>query len=101
MAKPKLTAMADLKAAFGAPFDDMSNLIDTMRTKANEITEFNKNSAGNDDLGKTYHKQVDDPTTNLDKLLQQVRDAVDNAGHQGQNTTDLLNAADQNAKDSA
>lgn len=96
----KLTALADLKKAFNE-FGAMSDLIDTMRNKADEINQFNKGAAGDDELGKTYHSQVDQPTTDLTTLLKQVRDAVDNVGQQGQNASNILDNADQNAKDQA
>ncbi len=94
----KLTALQDLKKSFDN-FDEMSKLIDDIRSKTDEIERYNKEAGGGDDLGKQYHSTVDGPSKNLSALFKKVRDTVDNAGKQGSDTSDLLNAADQNAKD--
>jgi hypothetical protein len=94
----RLTALSDLKKAF-ANFDDMSRLIDDMRGKADEINKYNKNSAGDDDVGKQYHTTVDKPTKNLTDLLASVRKRVDQVGVAGQDTSDQMQNADQNGAD--
>lgn len=94
-----LTALADLKSAFG-DFGDTSIKIDEMNTKIDEINQYNVDAAGHDDLGTTYHGQIDAPTKTLTTLLKHVRDAVNSAGQQGQNASASLDAADQDNKDS-
>ncbi|MDH6108932.1 methyl-accepting chemotaxis protein [Kitasatospora sp. MAP12-15] len=96
----QLVALADLKKSF-ADFGSMSDTIDRMRKNVDQITAYNKGSAGSDEIGQTYHSQVDKPTSDLSDLLKQVRDTVDNLGQQGKNTSDLLNNADENAKNQA
>lgn len=94
MAK-RLMALSDLKQAF-AKFEDMSRLIDDMRRNADEINKYNKSSAGDDDIGQTYHSNVDVPTKNLTELLGTVRTRVDSIGVTGQKTSDEFQNADQN-----
>ncbi|GLY73788.1 hypothetical protein [Actinoallomurus iriomotensis] len=94
----RLTAASDLKKAF-AEFDDMSRLIDDMRLKADEINKYNKESAGDDDVGKQYKSTVDTPTKNLTELLATVRTRVDQVGVTGQDTSDQFQNADENGKD--
>jgi hypothetical protein len=94
----KFTALSDLKSAFGN-FDDMTALLSTMQLKVDEINTFNKNSAGQDDIGKQYHQTVDAPTKNITALLGQVRDAIDKVGIHGQQSTDLFNKTDQDNTD--
>lgn len=94
----QFSALADLKAAFGK-FDDMSKLLDDMRGKVDEINKYNKDSAGNDDIGKQYHQTVDQPTSDLTDLLTQVRQAVDKVSAGGKNATDLFNNTDQDLTD--
>ncbi|MFF3004957.1 hypothetical protein ACFVTF_19360 [Kitasatospora sp. NPDC057940] len=97
MAKPQLTAMADLKEKF-AKFGPLSDTIEEVRRWTDEINEFNKTSAGNDDIGKEYHKNVDGPTADLDDLFKKVRDKVEGAGTKGQRTSEMLKNADEEAR---
>ncbi|WP_035792361.1 hypothetical protein [Kitasatospora mediocidica] len=96
----KLVALADLKNAF-SHFGAMSDTVDRMLKNTDQINLYNKGAAGTDEIGQTYHSQVDKPTADLTSLLKQVRDTVDNLGQQGQNTSDLLHNADENAKNQA
>jgi hypothetical protein len=88
-----LTALSDLKSAFGE-FEPMSDLINTMQNYLDEITSYNKEAAGNDGIGQTYHQSVDTPTKNLTDLMKQVHDAVFAVGVNGQDTADAYNQAD-------
>ncbi|MFD0278102.1 hypothetical protein ACFVHB_29925 [Kitasatospora sp. NPDC127111] len=97
MAK-KLTALSDLES-FGQ-FDDITELMDGIKLRVKEINEFNTESAGRDDIGKNYHAKVDKPTENLTDLLNEVRKTLDSARKGGKHTSNLLNNADQDAKDS-
>ncbi|RSS83743.1 hypothetical protein [Streptomyces sp. WAC06614] len=96
----RLTALSDLKTAF-ADFDAMSTLVDGMRRRADEINKLNKTAAGDDEIGKRYHKSVDTGTTNLTSLLKTVRESLDRAGVAGQNASDRFTKADQEAADLA
>ncbi|MDH6143817.1 MULTISPECIES: hypothetical protein [Kitasatospora] len=96
----QFTALSDLKSAFGK-FGDMSDLLDRMRGRVDEINAFNKNAAGDDDIGKQYHQTVDKPTADLTDLLDGVRKAIDKVGQHGQDSTDQFNSADQDNTDSA
>ncbi|WP_371493763.1 hypothetical protein OG871_01840 [Kitasatospora sp. NBC_00374] len=95
MAK-QLTALQDLNAAF-AKFPDMSDLVDLMGRRADEIDKFNKESAGNDDIGKTYHKNADSPTRILHSLIKGVRNTLNSAGMTGQQAAALFDNANEDA----
>ncbi|WP_035841680.1 hypothetical protein [Kitasatospora azatica] len=94
----RFTALSELKTAFGK-FGEMSDLLDRMRGKVGEINKFNKDSAGQDDIGKQYHQTVDRPTKDLTDLLTQVRESVDKVGENGKDATDQFTNTDQNLKD--
>ncbi|TYC70450.1 hypothetical protein [Streptomyces sp. CB01881] len=95
MAK-QLTAMSDLYAAF-AKFPELSALVDLMGTRADAIDGFNRDSAGNDDIGKTYHKNADAPTQILHSLIKGVRNTLNSAGTSGQHAAALFDNANEDA----
>jgi hypothetical protein len=99
VAKPKLVALSDLKAFDN--FQPMSDTIDDILRRVREINDYNKGAAGNDDTGKAYHKQVDNPTVELTKLFNTLHETIQSAGTSGQDTSKILNKADDDAKDSA
>ncbi|MFD5434066.1 hypothetical protein ACFWJ4_18165 [Kitasatospora sp. NPDC127067] len=97
MAKPKLTALSDLTDKF-SKYPELSDLFHEFEVKTGEINEYNKNSAGHDEIGTTYHDNVDEPTTSITELFKKVRKTVESAGRGGTNTSNILNDADQDAK---
>jgi len=92
----QLTSLEDLKAKFGK-YPELADLFKEIEAKIREINEYNKNSAGHDQLGKTYHENVDEATATLTELFKKVWQAVENAGQGGQNTADILNNGDDQA----
>ncbi|WP_406207957.1 hypothetical protein OH807_35840 [Kitasatospora sp. NBC_01560] len=92
----ELTALEDLDKAF-RNFRPMSALVDGMVLKVDEIDNFNKNSAGNDDIGKEYHKNADKPTAVLISLIKRVRKTLDSAGMTGEQAAALFSNADDDA----
>ncbi|MFE9426017.1 hypothetical protein ACFYNO_24000 [Kitasatospora sp. NPDC006697] len=94
----RFTALSDLKTAF-SKFGDMSALIDEVHTKISDINDFNKKSAGDDDIGKQYHQTVDQPTRDLSDLVDQVRKAVAKVGENGKTAKDLFDSTDSDLTD--
>ncbi|MCU7825980.1 hypothetical protein [Kitasatospora sp. DSM 101779] len=92
----RLTSLEDLKSKF-AKYPELADLFKEIEAKTREINQYNKSSAGNDDLGKTYHQQVDEPTSIITELFKKVQQAVENAGQGGKNTADILNDGDDRA----
>ncbi|GAB7186957.1 hypothetical protein ATKI12_6788 [Kitasatospora sp. Ki12] len=92
----KLTALSDLIHKF-AKYPELADLFKEIQAKTTEINEFNKNSAGHDELGKTYHENVDEPTTTITELFAKVQHTVDTAGKGGKNTSQIMNDADHEA----
>ncbi|WP_329569259.1 hypothetical protein [Kitasatospora sp. NBC_01266] len=95
----KLTALSDLKATFAKNFPLMTQKLDEMQEKVTWVSQNNDKAAGDDDLGKQYKSQVTAPTKNLSDLIQQLNTTLQSAGQEGQNTSDVLNKGDQDAKD--
>lgn len=93
----KLTKLEDLKTRF-AQFGEMTDLIARIRKRADEINDYNINSAGHDEIGKEYHKNADEPTKGLLDLFASVEKEVGDISVNGQNTTTILDNADEEAK---
>ncbi|MFJ9693897.1 hypothetical protein [Kitasatospora sp. NPDC101183] len=91
-----LTALSDLEAKF-SKFHEMSDLISTIKGKTDEINRYNKSSAGNDEIGKQYHENVDKPTDGVIKLFAKVSEVLDSAGQGGKNASRILGEADHDA----
>ncbi|MEU9041658.1 MULTISPECIES: hypothetical protein [unclassified Kitasatospora] len=95
----KLTALSDLKDKFGK-YPQLADLFTDIETWTGQINLYNKESAGNDEIGKKYHENVDAPTESIIKLLKSVRSTVESAGTGGTNTANILNDADHEAGNS-
>jgi hypothetical protein len=89
----KLTVLADLQEF--SKFGDASDVLARMQKKVDEINKFNKDAAGNDDIGKQYHQTVDQPTKDLTDLLGQVSDALQKVRESGKKASHLFNNTDQ------
>ncbi|WP_031069275.1 hypothetical protein [Streptomyces sp. NRRL WC-3742] len=96
----ELKALSDLESKF-AKFHEMSDLITLIKGKTDEINRYNKSSAGNDDIGKQYHENVDRPTEGVIKLFSRVSEVLDSAGQGGRNASQILNDADHDASGQA
>jgi uncharacterized protein YoxC len=96
----RFLATSDLKSHFDTLKNEAASLLGDMQAKVKEINDFNTNAAGHDDIGKQYHSTVDDPTTSITTLLDQVRTALDKIGANGQDAADLFNKTDQDLTDS-
>ncbi|MFD4656760.1 hypothetical protein ACFWP2_14170 [Kitasatospora sp. NPDC058444] len=93
----QLNIGADLDAKF-KKFAPLSDILDDIGRRCDEINTFNKESAGNDEIGKTYHENVDSATVDLVKLLATVGDEVEKLGLKGRRTSLILHNADEDAR---
>lgn len=93
-----LETPSDLKAKFGH-FDDLVNLISTMQGTLQRIAGANSQAVGDDEIGKQYHKTVDQPTQDLTGLMQDVSNTVNMTGQAGQDTSDGFANADEAGTD--
>ncbi|MEV4560476.1 hypothetical protein AB0K51_26255 [Kitasatospora sp. NPDC049285] len=95
MAK-KLKALSDLKAYFGN-YEDFEHRLKNLNTSIVHLNKLNKTSAGNDDIGKQYHQQVDKPTEDLTKTVGYIGTSLGRVGTAGKTTADQLQTADDDA----
>ncbi|MFJ9443428.1 hypothetical protein ACIRRH_16375 [Kitasatospora sp. NPDC101235] len=93
----QLNASADLENKF-KKFERVSEILDDIGRRSDEINTFNKESAGNDEIGKTYHENVDSATVDLVKLFATVSTEVEKLGLKGRRTSVMLHNADEDAK---
>ncbi|MGA5498078.1 hypothetical protein ACPCSP_27350 [Streptomyces cinereoruber] len=91
-----LKVLSDLKGKFAHYEDYQRCLTDLSRTIV-EINRINKESAGQDEIGKTYHKHVDRPTENLTETLAYVTKRLGAVTEAGKETTDTMAKADEEA----
>ncbi|MEU1285411.1 hypothetical protein [Kitasatospora sp. NPDC005856] len=93
----QLNIGADLDAKF-KKFEPLSDILDDIGRRCDEINTFNKESAGNDEIGKTYHENVDSATVDLVKLFATVSTEVEKLGLKGRRTSLILHNADEDAR---
>ncbi|MFE7527468.1 hypothetical protein ACFU7Y_17365 [Kitasatospora sp. NPDC057542] len=93
----QLNVGADLDAKF-KKFAPLSDILDDIGRRCDEINTFNKESAGNDEIGKTYHENVDSATVDLVKLFATVSTEVEKLGLKGRRTSLILHNADEDAR---
>ncbi|MBD0671490.1 hypothetical protein ACIQOW_14300 [Kitasatospora sp. NPDC091335] len=93
----QLNASADLQNKFKR-FARVSEILDDIGRRTDEINTFNKESAGHDEIGKTYHDNVDGATADLFRLFRQVSTEVEKLGLKGQRTSVILQNAEDDAK---
>ncbi|MEE1788489.1 hypothetical protein PUR71_37155 [Streptomyces sp. SP17BM10] len=86
-------ATAQLGSSF-AELGSMKTLLDQMNTKIVQIGEYNRDSAGHDEIGKSYHETVDGPTKNLIELMDQVGQVVQKLSENGGNAAKLFTKTD-------
>ncbi|GHJ94045.1 MULTISPECIES: hypothetical protein [Streptomyces] len=91
-----LKVLSDLKNKFSHYEDYQRCLSDLSRTIV-EINRINKESAGQDEIGKTYHKQVDRPTENLTETLSYVTKRLGMVTEAGKETSDTMAKSDEEA----
>ncbi|MFE6745471.1 hypothetical protein ACFVGM_06415 [Kitasatospora purpeofusca] len=89
-----------MKKAF-AEFTELKELLKEIETEVETINRLNKSVGGNDEIGKQYHEQIDEPTTNLTELIKKVRQVVGTVGENGEKLADKLDRADDLATEIA
>jgi hypothetical protein len=95
-----LVALSDLKSKF-ADWDNMADLISRMQQTLVELENINKTAAGSDSIGQQYTQAVEQPTQDLATAMGDVHDTVYLTGLNGQNTSDSLNQANEEAREVA
>ncbi|MET9347291.1 hypothetical protein [Streptomyces termitum] len=91
-----LKVLSDLKGKFAHYEDYQRCLTDLSRTIV-EINRINKESAGQDEIGKTYHQQVDKPTENLTETLAYVTKRLGVVSDAGKETSETMAKSDEEA----
>ncbi|MFE0699689.1 hypothetical protein [Streptomyces sp. NPDC058872] len=95
MAK-ELKVLENLKDHF-ANYDAYVRCLSDLGVTIDKINKFNKDSAGTDTIGETYHQQVDEPTENLTETVKYVRQRLGLVTDAGKETSDVMNQADEDA----
>ncbi|MFB7473495.1 hypothetical protein [Kitasatospora sp. NPDC056184] len=85
-----------MKKSFGE-FTELKELLKEIEENVKIINRLNKSVGGNDEIGKQYHAQVDNPTANLEELLKKVRQVVASVGENGERLADKLDRANDDA----
>ncbi|GAA4881301.1 hypothetical protein [Kitasatospora terrestris] len=93
----RLNVGGDLEEKF-KKFGPLADILTDISNRCVEINEFNRNSAGHDEIGKTYHENVDKPTADLVKLFTLVSSEVELLGIKGRLSSRILHNAGEDAK---
>ncbi|MGW5848689.1 hypothetical protein ACWFQ8_12180 [Streptomyces sp. NPDC055254] len=91
-----LRVLSDLKNKF-AHYDDYQRCLSEINRMIVEINRINKESAGQDEIGKVYHQQVDKPTENLTETITYIRKRLGLVVEAGNETTETMGNADDEA----
>ncbi|MEV0533948.1 hypothetical protein [Kitasatospora sp. NPDC050463] len=92
------TAM--LKQSF-AEFFELKKLTAKVLADAKFINDANLAVGGHDEIGKQYHQQVDEGTTNLYELILKISSTMGSVGENGEVLAETLDRADQHSLDLA
>ncbi|MER5352519.1 hypothetical protein ABT093_19580 [Kitasatospora sp. NPDC002551] len=85
-----------MKRSF-AEFGELKDVLADIHENVKIINKLNKSVGGNDEIGKQYHEQVDDPTHNLEELLKKVTQVVGSVGENGERLSDSFDRANEDA----
>ncbi|MFI9005898.1 hypothetical protein ACIGNX_01535 [Actinosynnema sp. NPDC053489] len=97
----RYTSLPDLKRRF-TQFHEISSITQRLRLRLDHIHEENRTAAGTDDeVAKTYHKQVDGPANNLSEFVSQIQQNFWLYGDKGVTTSTYFDVAEDNATDTA
>ncbi|MFF0205167.1 hypothetical protein [Streptomyces sp. NPDC005017] len=91
-----LKVLGDLKNKF-AHYDDYQRCLTDLSRAIVQINKINKESAGQDEIGKAYHQQVDRPTVSLTETLEYVNKRLGTIVDAGNQTADTMTNADEEA----
>jgi CHASE3 domain sensor protein len=92
----ELRVLSSLKNKF-AYYDDYERCLADLNRSIVEINRINKESAGQDTIGKTYHQQVDKPTENLTETIKYIRKRLGSVVEAGNDTVDTMKNSDDEA----
>lgn len=91
-----LKVLGDLKGKFQY-YDEYKRCLTDLSRTIVEINRINKESAGQDEIGKTYHQQVDGPTENLTETLAYITKRLGTVVDAGNETSDEMKKSDEEA----
>ncbi|MER8236239.1 hypothetical protein ACIRQY_17845 [Streptomyces sp. NPDC101490] len=91
-----LKVLSDLKSKF-AHYEDYQRCLTDLSRAIVEINRINKESAGQDEIGTTYHQQVDKPTENLTETLAYISKRLGAVTDAGKETSDTMAKSDEEA----
>ncbi|SOB82719.1 hypothetical protein [Streptomyces sp. 1331.2] len=97
MADQGVTAKTSMLKRSFAEFFELRDMVDKISLEAKHINDMNLTVGGNDEIGKQYHKQVDEGTKNLTDLLRTIHATMLSVGENGE----VLAATLDNANDQA
>ncbi|MEU3570044.1 hypothetical protein AB0E96_16715 [Kitasatospora sp. NPDC036755] len=93
----QLNVGGDMEAKF-KKFAPLADIILDIQDRSGNINDANTDAAGNDEIGKTYHDNVDSATADLVKLFNTVGTEVEKLGVKGRRSIRILHSADEDAK---
>ncbi|MFD3995991.1 hypothetical protein [Streptomyces sp. NPDC058548] len=96
----KLKALGDLKRYF-AQYEEFDAGLKSLQRRIEIVNRLNKNSAGDDQIGKQYHSQVDAPTKNLTDTIAHISKVLGRVSTAGSVTTTSLDNADEQSTNEA
>ncbi|MER8041262.1 hypothetical protein [Streptomyces sp. NPDC094032] len=90
----------DLKKRF-QHYDQYKTCLDDLNRMITRVNDLNKTSAGDDEIGRAYHQQVDKPTQNLTETIAGVRKRLGVIVEGGYDTVDTMKKADEDSAEAA
>lgn len=97
MAKEQLVALSDLKSRF-SEFAKIADITADLKSTLEQINTANATAAGTDDeIAKTYHEKIKEPTEGLVDLVDGIAKMLDLTGDNGATVADGFTTADDAA----
>jgi hypothetical protein len=91
----------DLKKRFNE-FDRIASITKSLQKNIDAINQENIDAAGQDDVtARTYHSQVNGPTTDLSNLVSDISELFGLTGDQGKAAADVLQQGEDAASQEA
>ncbi|RSS60977.1 hypothetical protein [Streptomyces sp. WAC06614] len=91
-----IRVLSDLKNKF-ANYEEYERCLTDLNRYIVEINRINKQSAGQDEIGKTYHQTVDKATEGLTEQIASIRKRLGSIADAGDRTVKNMNNADDEA----
>ena len=98
----KRSVPEELKKRFGETFAQIVSLTNTLQHRIDGINDANKEAAGtHDKVAKSYHSQVDKPTSDISSLVGSIATLFEITGTNGETAADTLNRGEDLAGEHA